>query len=295
MIKVPKYKGGPVDAEILAETVDYGAQLIKAPESWLSTKGLGIRVGILDTGFPDHEDVSPAVRKRFHTTQDIDQSGHGTHVAGIIGARENGVGVVGIAPRCSIVSLKCVPGSWDEICKCLERLIRAKVDVINMSFGSGNPPSARFLDLLEICYQKGIVVVAAAGNSRVDGKNTINYPARCNRVIPVAAIGPNAADAPFSATGDELEKGFAMPGVQVYSTWTQQQYAKLSGTSMAAPHLTGVVALLLAKHWKDQGSTPISRSGPTKVDQVIEHLVWFSVNVGDPKRFGHGYIDLSKK
>lgn len=292
VINEPTFEAQTIEA--LSEIVDYGAILLGVPAAWASSKGAGVKIGIIDTGWPDHNDVVGAVASRYPMASPPDSLGHGTHVAGIIGARANDFGIVGIAPESVLYCAGAVPGTWETIALALDQMIDWKVDVINMSFGTSQPPTDDVLRRFDHLLDNGTILVASAGNSRVEGKDTITYPALCQGVIPVAAIDKDAHAAPFSATGSQLSNGFAMPGVHIYSTWLKQAYAYLDGTSMASPHLTGLIALILSKHAIDQGETPIALTGRQRVADVVNHLIFMSKSLGDPLQFGHGFIDASK-
>ena len=291
-IFTPPHREKVLDIMELTESVDYGLSLIDVAQAWIHTRGRGVKVGIIDTGWPDHKDVAPGVVGRFPDTGK-DTAGHGTHVAGIIGARLNNFGIVGVAPECDLYCARAVPGSWSELGWALAALEPLQLDVINMSFGSEVGPPQYLVDQLKRLRDAGTVLVASAGNSRVQNRDTITWPARDPSVIPVAAIGRGAAEAPFSAEGSELERGFAMPGVDILSTWTDQRYAKLSGTSMAAPHLTGMVALLVGAH-NCGYSTPLPERGPRRVDALLSDLIAAAHGMGNPMEFGYGYIDGCK-
>lgn len=266
-----------------------------APSSWLNTKGAGVKIAVIDTGNSDHDDLAGAYLRRLTTFPDDygnDTVGHGTHVAGIIAGR-NESKMLGMAPKAKLIGIRAVPGTWKSLTIAMEMAISEKADVINFSCGTTTPPPGTFLERVKLADRLGIIMVAAVGNSRIAGQNTICYPARLEQVIPVAAIDKYLKDAPFSATGSELERGYAMFGVSVLSTWLKNQYAIVSGTSMAAPYVTSLIAHILAKHRLNQGSTPIPISG-SKLAAVRQHLDFASQSLGDPLKFGHGFIDVSK-
>jgi subtilisin family serine protease len=123
------------------------------------------------------------------------------------------------------------------------------MQVISMSLGSTSD-STTLHDVITLAYSRGIVLVAAAGNSG-PGENTVEYPAKYDQVIAVGATDANNEIASWSSRGSELE--LAAPGVSIYSTYKGGTYATLSGTSMACPHVTGTVALILQKN---PGLTP---------------------------------------
>ena len=266
------------------------APVMMLPRAWRQSMGENVMVAVIDTGFDyAHVDLEEAFIDCGSKHLD-DSIGHGTHVSGIIAARLNGYGVAGVAPHAFIVPYRAIPGSWMDVTNSLRDAIAKDVDIVNMSFGAPEPPPDYFYDAIEEAYQKGIVLVSAAGNSG----DQMTYPARCDKVVPVAAVNPDWSVAPFSSHGDELERGFCAVGVNVLSTWPHDRYATLSGTSMACPQIVGLFALTIAKHRAKEGSTPIGPKGPKRVDNLIDHLIWASHHAGNSYQFGHGYIDGSK-
>lgn len=293
-MRVPNIDVEVVDFAAFSSVVDYGLNLTGVPIAWGDSRGKGIKVAVVDTGWSDHAALEYDVKLSAVGGDGKDAMGHGTHVTGIIGAKEIGTGSIGVAPECTLAGIKAVPGSWATLTEALRLAIDWGADIVNFSCGAGSVATVEFKDQVERAYSLGVILVASAGNTRIVGVDTIGWPARLEKVIPVAAIGESASDAPFSATGSELERGYCMPGVKVYSCWLNQQWAKCSGTSMAAPHLTGVIAILLAKHATNQGSTPIPMRGQPRLKEVVNHLDFAVQRVGDPLKFGKGYIDAAK-
>lgn len=223
--------------------IPYGVEMVGAPLQWGETTGEGIKVAVLDTGKPNHPDIKVAGAVSFVDAPVDDVSGHATHVAGIIAA--NGK-IKGVAPGVELYCLK-VATSGGSISK--EAIVRAlrwcrenRIDVVNMSFGGPSPDAAVEAEL-KACYEAGIVLVASAGNFGVE--YGVIYPARYGTVIAVAAVDSEKQHTGWSSIGKEVE--VAAAGAQVWSTWLNGQYALLEGTSMAAPHITGAVALIQAK------------------------------------------------
>ncbi len=221
----------------------YGVEMIGAPQQWSETTGEGIKVAVLDTGKPNHPDIKVAGAVSFTDVPVEDVRGHATHVAGIIAA--NGK-IKGVAPGVELYCLK-VATSGGSISK--EAIVRAlrwcrenKIDVVNMSFGGPSPDAAVEAEL-KACYEAGIILVASAGN--FGAEFGVSYPARYGTVIAVAAVDSEKQHTGWSSIGKEVE--VAAAGAQVWSTWLNGQYALLEGTSMAAPHITGAVALIQAK------------------------------------------------
>lgn len=185
-------------------------------------------------------------------------SRHGTHVAGIIAAnRDNYIGMKGVASNVKIMAIRCVPNG-DERDKDVANSIRYAVDngaeIINMSFGKAYSPYKKVVDdAIKYAQDKGVLLVHAAGNSSQDNNTAPNFPNRkmgteleANNWLEIgAASWKKSATLParFSNYGSESVDFFA-PGVDVYSTTPNNEYAALSGTSMASPAAAGVAALI---------------------------------------------------
>lgn len=288
------------------QVVDWGLTAIGAPYAWRFTKGQGVRVAVLDTGVAHHPDLDANVvirQSADNSWQPLDLVGHGTHCAGIIAAVDNGVGVVGVAPKSKVISIKVLgddgTGSYDSIALGLKLAMKYKAQVISMSLGTQDaPPDGELQALITAAACRGIIVVCASGNdfnAKNPTKDTMSYPAKCMDTIPVAAIDPARLHAPFSSTGQEMGRGISMPGVNIYSTYLNSGYCKLSGTSMATPMLAGFIALMLAYHSKGEHKTPIDPPGsPSRFGQVWNHLRGFAKPLGDDRAFGIGVVDGSR-
>jgi len=232
------------------EVIDYGVQLIGAPLEWRETMGEGIRVGVIDTGTDvNHPDLKDRIAEYINFSGDgtlQDLSGHGTHVCGIIAASYNGTGVIGVAPKCKLYVAKAFnsdgSGSSEAIADSLKWLISKKVHIINMSFASDKPSELIYTEIKK-AYKNGIILVAAAGNDGTD--DSIGYPAKWDEVIAVTAVDFDMKLAGFSSSGKEV--CIAAAGKEIYSTYPGGIYKKLSGTSMAAPMISGAAALLQGK------------------------------------------------
>lgn len=173
-----------------------------------------------------------------------DENGHGTHVAGIIAAKNDGVGITGVAPGSQILPLRVLDangsGYLSDIAAAVDYAVSNNADVINLSLG-GTANYYLIEDAINRAVTAGVVVVAAAGNS---GPNNSlpSYPAGYANVIAVAATDSNGVVASYSNQGSYLD--IAAPGSAIIST-TPNGYASLSGTSMASPHVAGIAALML--------------------------------------------------
>ncbi|MGB9862023.1 MAG: S8 family peptidase [Candidatus Bipolaricaulaceae bacterium] len=232
---------------------------IQAPKAWDITKGSpDIPIAILDTGIDqDHEDLATKIvaNVNFTTSRTVDDRyGHGTHVAGIAAAiTNNAKGVAGVSFSCSLMNVKVLgdngSGQYSWIANGIIWAADHGAQVINMSLG-GSSTSSTLESAVKYAYGKGLVLVAAAGNSNTDAPS---YPAYYPECIAVAATDQNDAKASFSNYGDWVD--IAAPGVDIYSTLPNhnnrlrtRNYGYLSGTSMAAPHVAGVAALIKAQN-----------------------------------------------
>ena len=216
-------------------------------------KGAGVKVAIIDSGIDyTHPDLSDNYIGGHDFVNDdddpMDDNGHGTHVAGIVAALDNGDGVVGVAPAASLYALKVLDsggrGDFSDVIAAIEWCEAEGIQVTNNSYGSSGDPGVSFKEAFDSA--SGILHVAAAGNSGnppARGDN-VGYPAAYESVIAVAATDLNDERARWSSTGPAVE--LAAPGVGIYSTYIGGGYATYSGTSMASPHVAGTVALMIA-------------------------------------------------
>jgi len=287
------------DAEVQAtdQTIGTGVNRINAENK--TNKGADVNVAVIDTGIDtNHPDLAGNIVGGTNCSTGGpksygDQNGHGTHVAGIIAARDNGIGVVGVAPAAKLWAVRVLDkngtGTWsDVICGIdfVDSLSPAKggpITVANMSLGGfgsddGNCGNTNGDALhLAVCraVADGVTLVVAAGNSGIDlSQSVTTVPAAYDEVITVSALGDSdgqpceagkatqySADDNFPwwsnyATGAaDLAHLIAAPGVDIYSTYKGGGYATLSGTSMASPHVAGAAALYIATH---PGASPAS-------------------------------------
>lgn len=245
----PIFKPNPYPGN---ERVGWGLKRIGANQVWSKLKNKRVRVGIIDTGIDyNHPDLRANIKGGLSTIDGqerfMDDYGHGTHIAGIIGSSSRNFGMTGINPYVDIYAVKAFDkdgkGKLSDIIEGLDWLNRHQVDIINMSF-STSETNDTFYRVIQHINDRGIIMIAAAGN---DGKrNTVNYPARFPQVIAVSATDKNDSIANFSSTGPEID--FCAPGVNIPSAWIGGGYEEKSGTSFAAPHITGIVADLLNYH-----------------------------------------------
>jgi subtilisin len=217
-------------------------------------------VAVLDTGIdidhPDLDDNLAGCENFIYWWRNCnDDNGHGTHVTGIIAAEDNGFGVVGVAPKARIYSLKVLnsrgSGYLSDVLEALDWVIANEMDVVNMSLGT-NSNITSFHEAVQEVYQAGIVLVAAGGNDG-PGINTVDYPAAYLEVIAVSAIDAANNVPSWSSRGPEID--LTAPGINIYSTYRGGGYRTMQGTSMSTPHVTGVVALRQEDHPSENPNT----------------------------------------
>lgn len=263
-------------------------------------KGTGIKVAVLDTGIDySHPDLMDNYKGGYNFVYDnndpfddsmsaYNPTGHGTHVAGIIGARDNGTGVVGVAPDVSLYAVKVLnaglAGDVSDIIAGIEWAINNNIQIISMSIGSSIFSQA-LKDACDKAAQAGIILVAAAGNFN---NSYIEYPAAFDSVIAVTATRPDDTR-PLYNSGPEME--LAAPGVSIKSTIPGGGYGYLTGTSQATPHVAGVAALLLSSGINDDNGNG------TVVDEVRQRMATTASDLGAPGRdaaFGYGLVDAAR-
>ena len=255
---------------------------ISATHAWATTTGSDkVVVAVLDTGVDyTHEDlarnmwVRPATMEPYHddelgtiddlngynaidnTADPMDENGHGTHCAGIIGAEgENDVGIAGVNWRVQIMPLKFMNaggfGSTKDAIEAINYVINRKkagvnVRIISASWGS-TQKSRALGEVIRKAYENDILFVAAAGNASTNNDRTPHYPSSYENVVSVAALDRHDQLASFSNYGVK-SVAIAAPGAEILSTWLNNEYEEKSGTSMATPVVAGVAALILAEH-----------------------------------------------
>ena len=231
---------------------------LRIPEIWERTRGEGVKVAVIDSGIVrEHPDFRGAITDGFNARSPgahfHDLDGHGTHCAGVIGARGLGE-VIGVAPACSLFPIKMINRqtsgfSVDAFEKAMFWAIERGVHVISISLGKEEDPGNAMLHVVEKAMQANIVVVAAIGNDGEDhagmGLNLGDFPAVHPECISVGALADDLTLATYSSrfSGTTL----CAPGNNVKSTWKDGGYSTQTCTSIATPFVAGVAALMRAK------------------------------------------------
>lgn len=252
-----------------------GADLnAKARIDTSNLESVNVDIAIIDTGIQlKHPDLNVVQNVSYVSgiRTGNDDNGHGTHCAGIAAARDNNAGVVGVAPGARLWAVKVLDragsGSYSNVIKGVDYVTRyaSSIEVANMSLGG--PTSATLNSAIANSVARGVVYVVAAGNSNVDASSS--SPANSPDVIcvsatvdtdgipggfgPATGYGADDTFASFSNYGAVVD--IAAPGVNILSTYIGGQYATMSGTSMAAPHVAGAAGLYLAGRTKPTNAT----------------------------------------
>jgi subtilisin family serine protease len=262
------------------ERINWASSILGIPDVWSLTQGEGVKVAILDTGIDvDHPDLADAIVDTHDFTDDgiDDANGHGTHCAGIIGARLNGVGFVGVAPKSELLIGKVLAnngnGAYSWITEGIYWAIDSGANIISMSLG-GPSSDPEMYKAIQHALFSGVNVVCAAGNDGSLFTNSIGCPGRYGGVITVASHDYNGNPSGFSSTGGEVD--VMAPGSDIWSTYKDGGYAELSGTSMATPFVAGLAALIIAKHNSSMSNkTPLDNN-----EDLKSHLLRMATHPG---------------
>lgn len=296
------------------KTIGWGQKAMRMDQLPPTYRGQGIKIAVIDSGVATTHDSLNRVRAGFdivnkknsRDTWNDDTLGHGTHCAGVIGAADLAFGIRGFAPDAELHACKLFPGGQvSQLIDALEYCIEKQIDVVNLSLG-GAEPSEALEQQIQRVKRAGIACIVAAGNSG----GPVQYPASSPNVLAVAAIGkldefpPDSYhaqtlthnvdasgyfSASFSCFGPQVS--VCGPGVAVASTVPPNNYAAWDGTSMAAPHITGLAALVLAHHPEFQGALKVRNA--ERVERLFQVLKMSArrVSLGDPTRIGVGLPD----
>lgn len=277
-----------VPNDMLFSEYQWNLPIIETNRGWQLSKGSNdVIVGIVDTGVDlKHPDLQGRLLKGYNVIEPdkepSDDVGHGTHVAGIISANvNNGEGIAGMMWGGKILPVKALDKSGSGTTYSVAQGIIWATDhgakVINMSLG--NYADAQFLhEAIKYAYDRDVVLIAATGN---DNTERPGYPAAYPEVLSVSATDYNLQKASFSNYGDYID--VMAPGESIASTYPDNQYAALSGTSMASPHVAALAALI-------RSVNPELKN--TEVMDIIRKNVIDLGDTGRDKYYGYGQIDV---
>lgn len=286
-----------------SQPIPWNISMVKAPYAWRrGITGRGVKVAILDTGIAAHPDLAIYGGVSFvpGVTSYNDGHGHGTHCAGVVAARNNSLGVVGVAPDARLYAVKVLSdggsGNSSWIIAGMEWCVKNGMKVASMSLGGTNAPFVAYANAVKRCQDNGVTVVVAAGNSFGSSFPYVCAPANSVLVgqpnaspLAVGAIDSRSVIAPFSSRGGATsvwnQVTSVAPGVNIRSTYKGGGYATLQGTSMACPHVAGYVALLV------QRFPGISTA---QIKAKIRTTSRGLGPIGYDKTYGYGLIDCDK-
>ena len=275
--------------DVLFESYQWNLPITGTLEGWELSKGSGETIiAVLDTGVDlDHPDLRDRLTGGLNLVNreaaPYDDVGHGTHVAGIIAASVNNAeGIAGMTWYGQVMPVKVLDstgaGSAYSVAQGIIWATDNGAKVINMSLG--NYADAQFLhDAVKYAYERDVVLVAASGN---DNTEQPGYPAAYPEVFAIGATDTTKNRAAFSNYGDYIDA--AAPGVSIASTYPQNQYAALSGTSMASPHAAALAGLIRAYN-------PLLKN--TEVMDIMRNTAVDLGEQGKDAYFGYGQIDVA--
>lgn len=249
--------------------------------------GKDIKISVVDTGISvDHPDliVKGGVSFVSYTNSYDDDNGHGTQVAGVIGALDNGVGTTGTAPDSNLYAVKVLDnyrtGKISDMVAGIDWCITNKMDIINLSIAlPNNSPSLE--KIINKAYNQGALIVSSVGNYGTENANddNIEYPAKYESVISVSSVDSDYKRAIFSSTGSANE--IAAPGISLLTTNIKKSYIRSTGTSLSAAYVSGILAL-----YKQQNKSFTNKA-------IREELIRNAIDLGEKGRdssTGYGLV-----
>lgn len=297
----PDFIYNDLEDKVLKNGYQWMHDAVDTYKAWEVTRGAGVTVAVIDTGvYAGHEDLGDRVnddaRHEEKFADMVDKSGHGTHVAGIIGAQANNTyGGTGIAPEVNILGIPVFVDMYylqEDLVKGINYVINGGdplADVINMSLG-GPVYSESEQQAVSAAHDAGITVCVAMGN---DNSNNKAYPAACDDVISVASMDESWQRSKFSTYGSWAD--VSAPGSDIFSVWNGHDennttidydyYSTWSGTSMATPVVSGICALYISAA-KAAGYKP----DPDEVEEALKKSV---TKVSSPYQIGTGMVNAA--
>jgi thermitase len=266
--------------------LQWAIESIGVPALWsLTTGDPDIIVAVLDTGIDkDHEDLAGQVitEANFTTSASADDiNGHGTHIAGIIAAKSNQIGIVGVAPDVKLINAKVAGDKGRcqvrELAEGIVWAVDMGANVINISIQI-KESSPELKEAIDYAWNSGVVIVAAAGNN---GGQSAVYPAAYENVIAVSATTENGGLAPLSNYGEWVD--IAAPGYQIYSSLPDDEYGYETGTSFATGYISAIAALLM--------DITSDSNGNGRINDEIASLVKTGYTRASDSRINGGIID----
>ncbi len=293
MPKVSAFVQNPMASERAAQRREetWGINRVHAPAAWPITEGMGVKVAVIDTGIDaSHPDLSgsvdggySAITKTENPADYQDDNGHGTHVSGTIAGHRDGKGIVGVAPRARLYAVKVLDADgWGSLSDVIDGIVWAamkRMDVANISLGT-SVDSEALKRAVSFARGAGVVIVAAAGNS----SGTVSFPGAYEDTIAVTASDSADNLADFSSRGPEVD--FIAPGLDVLSAKMGGGFISYSGTSMAAPHVAGLAALVVSQGY-------VGRNGPDGVFAQLKKAAR-PLPILSAQMQGAGMIDAGK-
>lgn len=248
-----------------------------------SSFGKNVNIAVLDSGVEfTHPDFENKIHSGFNVLnpqqKPLDDNGHGTLITGVIAAKNNSFGVVGVAPNTNIYPVKVLDefgeGEISNVVKGIEWCIENNIHIINMSFSlSYDDPQLR--NAIQYALDEGIIIVASASNGR---DNEVGFPASYQGVISVVAVDKKLTIYSESSQG---KIDFSAPGVNVVSTALNGTYEIMEGNSIATPYITGLIAVLMKS------------DNNIKLTDILNTLERYSYDLGDngiDTRYGYGFV-----
>ncbi len=297
------------------QQLTWGQRAMRLDQLPNTYRGQGVKIAVVDSGCANsHQDLTQVTRgydivnKATSTsTWNVDTIAHGSHCTGVIAGLDSATGIRGFAPDAEIHACKLFPGGQiSQLIEALEYCIEHQIDVVNLSLGGAEPSEALEQQIIR-ARRAGVACIVAAGNSG----GPVQYPGSSPHVLTVAAIGrinEFPADsyhtqtltpqvdangffaARFSCFGPEIS--VCAPGVAITSSVPDNNFAAWDGTSMAAPHVTGLAALVLAHHPDFRGAGQIRNAERVeRLFQIIKRSCQ-PLMLGDARRTGFGLPDV---